>query len=333
MSQKVIYNIIILAVIWVAVVGAGFYVTSMKQPEELERVIKAEKVERLKQSELTSLLAEQTTARNMANEAVRKWAARYKVFPDSLSGPEVIGYFNELTKQGFENFDVQYQGVQSTQDYKFHQFQVEGRGYFTDLYRVIWELENNRYFYDISELNLDHIDLITEDEETGNDRMKVMVSFRFQTNAYFGGAEGMSAPLAEDTGIGEADALPVGRAKSDMPPVPKHVLPKERPTVNPFFPLIMNQIPPNTHGLIDLENAQLASIVGKEAYFREGEKLRSVGVGGDVYLGQITAIDPIEGRVTARLNKGGIIDEIDLYLQSGEKSGKSLGTIRRAPGR
>lgn len=329
MSSKVIYNIIVIAFIWVAVVGVGVYVTMMKQPEELERVEKAEKVERLKQSELASLISEHESSQELADDAVRKWRARYKIIPDSLSGPSVIGYFNELTKSGFENFDVQYQGVEGSSDYSAHQFSVEGRGYFSDLYRVIWELENNRYFYRVNNLDLSHIDLITEDKETGREQMKVMVSFTLDVTAYFGATEGMSAPTQPPRG-GE-DALPVTQTGTDELPVPESVLPDERPDINPFFPLIMNNIPPNTHGLLDVENAELVSIVGSEAYFNEGGEVRAVAEGEDVYLGQLTEVNPAEGVVRARLNKGGIIDQVELELQTGAREQEQLGTINRAP--
>ena len=332
MSNKVIYNIVILAVVWIAVVSAGVYVTMVEQPEELERAEKAEKVVKLKQAELASLMTEHATSVEQADAALRKWRARYKIIPQKLSGPEVIGYLNELTKTGFEVFDVSNSGAQSGSDYSYHSFSVSGRGYFSDLYRIVWELENNRYFYRIPELTLVHMDIITEDKETGNEALKVMVSFQMQIDAIFGGADGMSAPLEDEQPPQEATNLPIARAKSEAPPVPTEILPDKRPRINPFFPLIMQQLPPNTHGLVNVEQARLISIVGDQAIFQEdGGQYRSVGVGGDVYLGQITDIDPIEGRVEARLNKGGIIDAVELYLQSGELNREALGSIRMAP--
>ena len=330
MPTKVLYNIIILAVVWVFIIGAGVYITTFKQPEELDRVEKAGKVVRLKNAELASLTSEHSLSSEKANDALSKWQARYKVIPDQLSSPEVIGYLNELTKSGFEVFDISSSGVQDEGDYGYHSFSVSGRGYFSELYHIIWELENNRYFYRIPELTLIHMDIITEDPETGNEVMKVMVSFQLQIDAIFSGADGMSAPY--EGGVTEAaQALPISRAKSERPPVPGSVLPDERPALNPFFPLIMDRLPPNTHGLINIEQAQLVSIVGNRAIFKEEEAYRSVGQGEDVYLGQITEVDPTEGRVKARLNKGGIIDAVELYLQTGELYREALGSVRRAP--
>jgi len=330
MSTKVIYNIIILAVIWVGIIVAGVYVTMFKQPDELERVEKAGKVIRLKQAELASLISEHSLSAEKADNALNKWKARYKVIPPTLSGPEVIGYMNELTDTGFEVFDVSNSGTQNEGDYSFHRFSVSGRGYFSELYRVVWELENNRYFYRIPEVTLVHMDIITEDPKTGNEVMQVMVSFQMQIDAIYGAADGMSAPNQQGPAEPSGD-LPISRAKSELPPVPQAILPSRRPDLNPFFPLILDRLPPNTHGLINIEQAQLISIVAGKAVFQEGSQYRSVGVGEDVYLGQIVEIDPTEGRVEARLNKGGIIDAVELYLQSGEQNRQSLGSIRRAP--
>ncbi len=331
MPTKVLYNIIILAVVWVFIVAAGLYITAVKQPDELARVEKAEKVIRLKQAELTSLETELSSSSEQADVALRKWRARYKVIPQQLTSPEVIGYLNEVTKTGFEVFDVAHAGTESTGEYSFHSFNISGRGYFSELYRIVWEMENNRFFYRIPELTLVHMDLITEDKESGREELKVMVSFQMQLDAIYGGAEGMSAPADGTDDAREAEDLPVSRAQSARPPVPLDVLPETRPAVNPFFPLIMEQLPPNTYGLINLEQATLVSTVGEQAIFREGEQFRSVGVGDDVYLGQIMEIDPIEGRVKARLNKGGIIDEVEIYLQTGERYRQALGSIRLAP--
>ncbi len=333
MSTKILYTLILLAVVWVGILIAGVYVTMFKQPDELARVEKAEKVIRLKQAELTSLQTEHVKSSEQADVALSKWRSRYKVIPPQLSVPEVIGYLNELTRTGFEVFDLTSSGTENAGDYSFHSFSISGRGYFSELYRIVRELENNRYFYRIPELTLVHMDLITQDPDTGREQMAVIVSFQMQLNAIFGGAEGMSAPT---TGVATGEApgdLPVLRAPSEMPPVPDEVLPEASPAINPFFPLILDRLPPNTEGLIDLEQAQLISIVGEQAIFREEGTYRAVEIGEAVYLGQITAIDPIEGRVEARLNKGGIIDNVEVFLQSGERFRQSLGTIRTAPTR
>ncbi len=327
------YNIIILATCWLLVTGAGIYVTFFEQPKEVERLEKAEKLARLRQAELTALLAEEASSSAMAREIITKWRARYKIIPDELKSPDIVGYLNRLTISGFKNFDVKFAGNSRGRDFGTYSFKATGRAYYTSLYKFIWEIENNRNFYRVRDLTLDQIDLVSENEETGKNELEVLVSFRMEIDAYYGGANGLSAGDEGFGGLFESDGLPITREDgAERPPVPSYVLPEMRPIVNPFYPLIMSEIPPNTYGLLEIENAVLVSIVGADrAVFLENNEYKTLGVGDPVYLGQITLIDPTEHRVLARLNRGGIIDEVELKLQTGERFRQALGPVRLAP--
>jgi hypothetical protein len=109
------------------------------------------------------------------------------------------------------------------------------------------------------------------------------------------------------------------------------VLPQARPVANPFFPVVLSQLPPNTHNLIDVEQALLVGIVGGKAVFQDVNGHRQVGVGDAVYLGYITDVDAATGKVAARLNKGGIVDEVELDLHTPETFRQALGPIRLNP--
>lgn len=321
-------NIMMLALCWIVATGTGVYLTFFQQPDELERLKKLEKVERLKEAEVATLLAEESASARLAAEVLTRWRARYKFIPDSLSSAHIVGFMNDLTSRGFENFDLDYEGIQQTADFSTHGFRIAGRGYFTSLYRFIWEVENHRDFYRISDLELSHIDLISTDRDSGRERMRIMVAFNFKLDAYFAGAAGLSAP---EPSLFASSEDGVWAAAGDLPPVPKNVLPKERPNINPFFPLIMEDLPPNTRELVNVEAVDLVSIVGDQAVFKEGDTYRTVSKGGEVYLGVLTVVDPSEGRVVARLNKGGIVDEVEMVLQSGERFRQALGSVRVAP--
>jgi hypothetical protein len=67
------------------------------------------------------------------------------------------------------------------------------------------------------------------------------------------------------------------------------------------------------------------------AVFSLDDQLVSLGVGDPVYLGQIVSVDPREGRVIARLNKGGIIDEIEMVLDTGERFRQAVGPVQLSP--
>jgi len=325
------YNIVVLLLLFALVTGAGVYLTIFEQPKEIERLEQAEKLARLKQAEVTSLLAEEATSSSVAEEAIRKWRARYKVIPQQLNSADVMNYLNHRTMTGFKNFDVVMDGSRTTPDFSYFTINVQGKGYFSSLYRFIWEVENSRDFYRIRDLSLEHIDLMVEDEQTGNNKLQVMVSFSMKVDAYYGGKNGLSAPLGSDDALAEESLLPTSAGNLDLPPVPRGVLPKERPDINPFRPLILEVIPPNTYNLLDVEDAQLVSIVGGKAVFLWKDDFVTVGLGDPVYLGQITRIDVTEGIVSARLNKGGIVDEIEQTLDTGERFRQAFGPANLAP--
>lgn len=320
--QKPDLPTIIVGALLALVVAAGVYVTYIRQPAELGRLEKAEKAAKMKQAEMKELLTEYSQSRSQAREVMSKWRSRYKVVPDSLTTPEVVGYLNGMTRSGFETFDISVQGMQKGDSYNYYTLRATGRGYFANLYQFIWQVENSRKFYAVEDLNLSHIDLITEvgtERETARDqneegeeqrkKLQVMVSFNMSINAYFGGPEGVSASGSEWRPAGK-EGKPQARSAS-LPPVPSKVLADANPNINPFFPVIMEQVPPNSRGLLNLDKAKLISIIGGKAVFKgPGGEMRKVGRGDDVYLGQITEIDPTRGRVRAVLNRGGIIDDV-----------------------
>ena len=325
MLDKLDWPTVVVSVLLLLVVGLGSYVTFYRQPAELARLEKAEKAAEMKQAEMQELFTEYAQSKAKARRVMSKWKSRYKVVPDSLTSPEVVGYLNDLTENGFETFDISIQGVERTDAYSYYTLRATGRGYFANLYQFIWKIENNRQFYSIEDLRLNHIDLLTDvdseepgfaaqEEDDGEKRkeLQVMVSFNMSIKAYFGGPEGIASSGSNWRPVeAEGEAKP----SESLPPVPSKVLADADPNINPFFPVIMDQLPPNTRGLLNLDQAELVSIVGGEAVFKEPDgEMRKVGVGDDVYLGQITDINASKGTVQAVVNLGGIIDDVEVSL-------------------
>ena len=325
---NVYQNMIVLGLCFALVSGGGIWLTFMEQPEEMDRLHRAEQLAKSKQAELEGLMLEVTASRDEVEQVMRRWKSRYKVIPKSLVSEEVISYLNLKTRTGFNPFDVVFKEIVNGPNVSKYVFEITGRGYFNRLYDLIWAVENERRFYRISNLELSHFDLISTDPETNRQKLEIMVSFTFSLEAYFGGAAGLSAG-DEMAGLhGESDTVTPLPNLDELPP---GVLPDRRTSMNPFFPLILDQIPPNTQGLLEMDDAHLVSIVGNEALFETKDGYITLGVGDDVYLGQITEIDPREGVVRARLNKGGIIDEIEIQLDTEEQYRQAQGDLRLTP--
>ncbi len=322
-------NIFALGVCFVLVTGGGVYLTFFEQPEEMERLKKAEQLAKSKQVEMEGLMLEVTSSEDEVDQVMRRWRSRYKIIPADLVSEEVISYLNKKTRTGFNPFDIVFRQMTTGPSFNKYIFEVTGRGNFNKLYDLIWSVENERRFYRISNLELSHFDLISTDQETNRDKLEILVSFSFVLDAYFGGAAGLSA--GDDFGGAFSSENGVLTPLPDLSQLPPGILPTRRTSLNPFLPLILDQIPPNTLGLLEIDKADLVSIVGGEAVFETKDGFVSLAVGDNVYLGQITEIDPREGLVRARLNKGGIIDEIEIYLDTEEQFRQAQGALNLTP--
>ena len=323
-------NMIALGLCFALVAGGGIWITHFKQGGEMERLRKAEQLAKSKQAELDGLMLEVTASETEVDQVMRRWRSRYKVIPNTLVSEEVIAYLNKKTRVGFNPFDVVFREMISGASFQKYIIEITGRGKFNSLYDLIWSIENERRFYRIANLELSHFDLISTDPETNRDKMEVMVSFSFVLEAYYGGSAGLSAQdELRGTGVGQEGGIPT--PLPDLSQLPPGVLPTRRTALNPFLPLILDQIPPNSLGLLEIEEADLISIVGEEAVFETKDGFVSLALGDIVYLGQITEVDPRQGRVRARLNKGGIIDEIEIFLDTEKQFRQALGPTKLTP--
>lgn len=307
-------NQTILIACLVLLIGVGTYLTYFRQQNTittLDQKIETKKEER---KEIRTLQATLVDAKSTFKTTRRQWRTQYKTVPKTISSPDIVAYLTELTQTGFKRFDVASLGSEDREGYNVHTFQAEGEAFFTNLYRFVWTVENNRPFYRVRDLELSFVEERETDEETGRTTMDILVSFQMNVQAIYGATENLPAP--ERSGEGrEVEGLPVAQA-APSPPLPSSVLPNPAPEVNPFYPLVFEEVPPNEYDRLNVESARFLSIIDGQAVFQTGEGLERVGEGDRVYLGRIVEVDPTEGRVVARLNRGGIIDRVERTLGS-----------------
>ena len=85
---------------------------------------------------------------------------------------------------------------------------------------------------------------------------------------------------------------------------------------NIFYPLIRDDIPPNTDELLDVQTAQLLALIPDGAYVADASgKTHLLWEGDEVYLGYLTKIDYTTNDVKFVLNKGGVIEKVTLKLE------------------
>ena len=59
-------------------------------------------------------------------------------------------------------------------------------------------------------------------------------------------------------------------------------------------------------------------IAGKAYVQDQGNRIRELGEGDEIYLGYISKVDPEKGLIEYILNEGGIIDKGQLTIRTGE---------------
>lgn len=90
---------------------------------------------------------------------------------------------------------------------------------------------------------------------------------------------------------------------------------------DPFKPLILSNLPPNIHDLLNVDQSKLVALTNKSAFIQDQKGvMQEMQVGDKVYLGYLSKIDLNRGKVTFELNKGGIYSTSTLNLTSTGKN-------------
>lgn len=310
MSSDIV-NTVILSVLLSAAVGGGYYVTYRVQPEELTTVQADIEAIESRDAQVETLIAEEAVASEEAAATLARWNTRYKVLPATLTSAEVVSYLNALSARGFQRFDLSLSGVTPGPTATTYTYQVSGEAYFESLYAFIWHLENGRGMYRVRDLSVKKEVTTIGANEDSPGRQVVLASFSMAVDGYFSSDRDVSAP-----------------AGAVAPP--PEAFPARRAAVNPFFPYVLETLPPNTDDLVEPETDPLMSIVGGTAVFERAGQLRELRSGDRVYLGRVANVDPARARVTIDFNKGGIRERLDLDLETGERYRQYLDGARQA---
>ena len=299
-------NTLILSVFLAAASGAGYVVTQQKQPEELAKILADIEAIENQSAEVEELLVQEATASTEAALTLQRWNTRYKVLPPELTTADVVAYLNALSTRGFERFDLTLSGLTPGESASYYTYQVTGQAYFESLYAFIWHLENGRGLYRVRDVTIKKAVVDIPNPTTGVPRQVILADFSLAVDGFYSANADISAP---DSAVSP----------------PAEAFPARRAAINPFFPYVLDVLPGNTNDLVDIEVDQLVSVIGGMAVFSHGEELRELRAGDRVYLGQIANVDPQRGRVTVRLNKGGISERVELDLSTGERYRQHLG--------
>lgn len=209
--------------------------------------------------------------------------------PQNLSSIKFYNFINNIVVDYSEYTQINVEYIDQIRDKEFfvYQYKLSGSGYFNDVYRMIYAIEQSKELKKITQLSLGNM------IRTDKDGIPLfLVSFEMIAQVYHS-SDNRFAPAAF-----VENNLSTG------------------PIYDAFYPLIRNEIPPNVDELLDVQGAKLLALIPEGAFVADTKgNTYLVWEGEQVYLGYLTKIDYDNNNVSFILNKGGIIEKVTLELE------------------
>ncbi|MDR3667511.1 MAG: hypothetical protein P4L35_11770 [Ignavibacteriaceae bacterium] len=210
--------------------------------------------------------------------------SRFYNFIDTWSGDHSI--------YTFTNTEYQNKGVEN--GFNYYSYKVSGCGGFDEVYGLIYAIEHSKDL-----MKIQTAELVTNTIVDSKGVPHYIVKFNLMVKEYFSQSDQYAAIVYTENNLRTGGLY------------------------NAFFPLVRNEIRPNTEHLPDIQGASLISLVPQGAFIMDASGNTTLMEKGDpVYLGNLMDIDYDHESVTFVLNKGGIVEFETLKLgQLNKKEG------------
>lgn len=295
MNRKLKNTLALVALLIFIVVAGGAYVLifqhgELSAKEERLRELKANDYN----TEQLTLQYEDLYQRALVLDSVL--ASRKFNIPQNLSSIKFYDFVTRLTNalSPDTKVDVEYVEQKQERDFFYYDYKLRGVAPYNDLYKFIYGIEQSKELKKISSINLGSI--VQNDKDSGP---KFLVNFTIQVHVYFSNNNRFATAEFVENDLGA------------------------RSLYDAFYPLLRNEIPANTEGLLDVQSAKLLALVPEGAFLTdETGSTFLLWEGEPVYLGYLTSIDYKNNKVKFIINRGGVIEKVELYLEKEEANKK-----------
>lgn len=291
MNKKLRSTLVLLALLLIILVAGGSYLyfSQGKKLDEKRAKLKELQVKALDPQELLAQYQELLAKSNRLDSIL---ANREFNIPQNLSSIKFYNFVNNITN-GFSDktqVNVEFLDQKPEKEFFYHEYKLSGFGYFNEVYNLIYAIEQSKELKKIKNVTLGNL------VQTNKDEMPVyLVNFTMTVQVYFS-RDSRFAPAAFVENNLNSPAV-----------------------YDAFYPLIRNEIPPNVDELLDVQGATLLALIPEGAFIADSKgNTYLIWEGEQVYLGYLTKIDYQNSRVSFILNKGGIIEKLDLELDRTE---------------
>lgn len=295
MNRKLQNTLALLGLLVFILIAGGAYILIFQRGD---LSAKEEKLRELKandyNTEQLTLQYEDLYERSQVLDSVL--AARKFNIPQNLSSIKFYDFVTQLTYELSPEckVDVEYVEQKQDRDFFYYEYKLNGSAPYNDLYKFIYGIEQSKELKKVSSISLGSL------VETGKeDGPKFLVSFNMVAHVYF----------SSNNRFATAEFV-----ENDL---------AAKPLYDAFYPLLRNDIPANTDGLLDVQGAKLLALVPEGAFLSDASGgTFLLWEGEPVYLGYLTSIDYKNNKVKFIINRGGVIEKVELYLEKEETNKK-----------
>lgn len=216
-------------------------------------------------------------------------AARKFNIPQNLSSIKFYNFINTVSSTYSEASQIDIEFLDQNQDKEFFYFayKLSGKATYNDLFNLVHGIEHSKELKKITGISLNNLVVSDQDGVPS-----FLVGFTMNVGVYFSTNDRFATASLVENNLRTA------------------------PAYDAFYPVIRNQIPPNVDMLLDVQGAKLLALIPEGAFVADNKgNTYLVWEGEQVYLGYLTKIDYEKNKVSFILNKGGIIEKVELVLE------------------
>jgi hypothetical protein len=295
MNRKLKNTLALVALLVIILIGGGAYIYVFQRGAIKDNDAKLKKLQ-ANHYNTEKLTVQYQTLLKKSAVLDSVLASRKFNIPQNLSSINFFNFINEISPEFSENAktNVEFLLKKQSKEFYYYQYKVNGSGTYNDLFKLIYAVEQSKELKKVTSLAVTN--LISTDE---NEIPQFMVNFNLGVDVYFSDNDRFSTKQLVENNL------------------------KAGTIYDAFYPLIRNQIPPNLDNLLDVQGAKLLALVPEGAFLSDSKgNTYLLWEGQKVYLGYLTKIDYDHNQVNFILNKGGIIEKVDLSLEKEDDNKK-----------
>lgn len=288
MNRKIVSTLILIGILVIVAASGSIYTYYFQASDidENQKELDALNLSSLNTEELQIQLAD---LKQRVDELDAILALRKYIIPINLPQSKFFKFVNNVssnfTDQSYVN--VEYLGEGDPGNFFSYLYSIKGTADFNDLFKLVYSIEQSKELKKILNGKLNNF---VEVDQEGFPHY--LVNYSFEVLVYYSDNDNFASSKYSENKL------------------------NSNPLYNIFFPLIRDEIPPNSDNLLDVQSAQLLALIPDGAYVADASgKTHLLWEGDEVYLGYLTKIDYVKNEVKFVLNKGGVIEKVTLALE------------------